>query len=139
MEERRRGPEYLTGRLGLGWQEVAGCLVGTVSSTGATAAAGVAAPLLLLHTTGVWRNWQAGAVDVGQGFAWSGAVCDRGGRQGPRSQGVRGYSCGARSRYLATAGTRAGRGIGSNGGLGVCFDRIVGCGSVGGLQRTLAG
>ncbi len=85
MEECRRRPEHLTGRLGLGRQEVAACLVGTVSSAGSTATAGVAAPLLLLRTTGLWRNWQARAVDVGQGIALSGAVCDRGGRQGPRS------------------------------------------------------
>lgn len=128
MEEGWRRPKHLTGRLGR--QEVAGCLVGAVAPTGATAAAGVAAPLLLLLCpTGLWGNWQAGAVDVGQGIALSGAVRDRGGRQGPRPRGVRGYTCGARSRYLATgerAGTGAGRGAGSNGGLGVCFDGIVG-------------
>lgn len=39
---------------------------------------------------------------------------------------MRGYTCGARSWYLAI-GERAGAGAGSNGGLGVCFDGIVGC------------
>lgn len=75
MEEGRRRPKHLTGRLGR--QEVAGCLMGAVAPTGAPTAARVAAPLL--HPAGLWGHRQTGAVDVGQGIALSGAVCDRGG------------------------------------------------------------